>query len=132
MFLTSFLVSLGRETTPSDRAARHVADPKDITLPGHRYRASSFDVPQRMSVDPEQEFINEEGIDLGLDMGDMTGMELDDPRPQLTGRRKGAAGSDFGVFSVGPGGVASSSAFGGAFNDLEGDIELGLDGFDDM
>jgi len=125
-------VRLGRETTPSDRAARHVADPKDITLPGHRYRASSFDIPQRMSVDPEPEYMNEEGIDLGLDMGDMTGMELDDPQPNVTRRRKGPAGSSFGVFSGGPGGVASSSEFGGPFNDLEGDIELGLEGFDDM
>ena len=85
-----------------------------------------------MSVDPEPEYMNEEGIDLGLDMGDMTGMELDDPQPNVTRRRKGPAGSSFGVFSGGPGGVASSSEFGGPFNDLEGDIELGLEGFDDM
>jgi hypothetical protein len=126
--------SIGRETTPSDRAARHVADPKDITLPRHAYRASSYDLThQRLSVEPENDFLGEEGIDLGLDMGDMTGMEVDDHPGGNVRRRKGASESENGRFSMAAGGVASSSAFGyGPMNDLIDGLELGLDGFGDM
>ena len=88
----------GREGTPSDRAGRHVADERDITLPGHRYRMASLDLDgreQRLSVDPERDLLGGEGLDLGIDIGDMTELDADaDGVAGKTRRRAGREGSD--------------------------------------
>ena len=88
----------GREGTPSDRAGRHVADERAITLPGHRYRMASLDFEgrdQRLSVDPEGDLLGGEGLDLGIDIGDMTELDADaDGVAGKTRRRAGREGSD--------------------------------------
>lgn len=89
----------------------------------------------RPSVDPDDDLIAQGTIDLGLDMGDMTGFEGEDlDLPENIRRRRGRENSDQGIFSAAGFGVPSSSGFGGgALDDLQaGGIDLGMGGFDDV